>query len=81
MRPEHETFLLDHVAKMGFLCIIDFLKRQFPDLSHDEACDIFAEFEAKHAEDDKVKDAGSQLKQIGNEISSRIEKQIAALET
>lgn len=80
MRPEHETFLLDHVAKMGFFFIIDCLKQQFPSLSHDEACTIFDEFEAKHAEDANVKDAGAELKQIGNEIGSELEKQIAAME-
>jgi hypothetical protein len=76
MLPEHEEFLLDHVEKMGFMFIIDFLKRKFTNLSHEEACAIYEEFKAKHAEDEPLKDAEAQLRGIAKKIGGEFETQL-----
>lgn len=76
MQPEHEQFLFDHVKKFGFIFIIDKLKDQFHDLSHEKACDIYDEFKAKHANDAIVKQSDSQLKEFGKKVGDEIEKQL-----
>ena len=72
MLPEHEQFLIAHMERMGFMFIIDFLKRDFPALSHVDACAIYDEFKAKHADDAKVKSAAAQLKEAGKKIGHQI---------
>ena len=76
MKPEHEEFLLDHLKKMGFIFIIDRLKQQFPTLSHDDACAIYKEFRAKHADNPTAKKADSQIKNMGEKIGVEIEKML-----
>lgn len=76
MTPEHEEFLSDHVRKMGFMFIVDLFKRKFPDLSHESACAIYKEFRAKHAEEEGMKQADSQLKAVGKQVAGEIEKAI-----
>lgn len=76
MKPEHEEFLIDHMKKMGFIFIIDCLKEKFPNLTHEQACKIYDEFKAKHAESKNVKHANKQLKQLGEEVANSIERVI-----
>lgn len=73
MKPEHEAFMLAHVEKMGFMFIIDCLKDKFPDLSHKAACAAYTEFRAKHAEDETMKAADAELRDIGKQVAAKIE--------
>lgn len=72
MQPEHEAFMLAHVEKMGFLFIIDRLKAEFPALGHKAACEIYDEFKAKHAEDEKMQLAEADLRAIGQNVADAI---------
>lgn len=74
MTPEHKTFLDAHVAKMGYMFIVDVIEEHFK-YSKADAIKIFDEYKAKHPNNEAQK----QLSEIGAKVGAAAEKAVKAV--